>query len=175
MTPILQLEKQSQVWPNPHLSAASHFTWSTVCRYPTTCLTAAVHIGANEFVTKQPLAKGFLTSCWPLGPHPAYWSFVLLTSGGYKFWGSLKIKRKERGEVRISAALIPGIKFYKSQYPKSYFTVYLQEVVCVQRALLTIPLLAADNPFPAFIATNLQTLFLLASMMLITMQQGVLG
>lgn len=26
--------------------------------------------------------RGLLTSCCPLGPHPAYWSFALLTSGG---------------------------------------------------------------------------------------------
>lgn len=41
----------------------------------------------------------FLTSCCPFGPQPAYWSFALLTSGGYKFWGSLQ-KRKTKFQLQ---------------------------------------------------------------------------
>lgn len=37
-----------------------------------------------------------LTSCWPLGPHPAYWSFALLTSGGSRLWGSLKENKQAK-------------------------------------------------------------------------------
>lgn len=40
-----------------------------------------------------------LTSCCPFGPQPAYWSFALLTSGGYKFWGSLQ-KRKTKVQLQ---------------------------------------------------------------------------